>query len=255
MVCESNSARLALEPGTFLVIRAAGSEAIKASCAAVIAEADRILVFDGKGWDFSPERCSFEQGVWRVPALASAVVLAGGKSSRMGSDKALLIFRGKPLFCHILDQLAPLFDDVLVSAQDPEKYSFAGQRVVRDEQPNQGPLMGILSALQAATYDRLFVTACDIPLQPVLLIRSMLRKAAHADLVMPAGPEGRFEPLMAVYTRRLVPVIRAVIARGGRRMIDLFDEPEIKTVVVPLPETGGFGNLNTPEDYERALNP
>jgi len=254
VVCESNSARTVVEPGAFLVIREAGSTTIKESCAAVLEEADRVLQFHGDHWDLSPDRCRFQEGSWRVPMEASAAVLAGGQSRRMGRDKSLLPVHGTTLLEHILAQVRPLVDEALVGANDPEKYGFAGVPVVLDEQPGQGPLMGIVSCVQAAQHERVLVTACDIPCLPAPFLRMMLRKASRAAIVMPRDPQGRHEPLLAVYTKRVLPAARAVLARGGRRIVDVLSEPGVSVEFVPLPPGDWYRNLNAPDDYRGAVD-
>lgn len=251
VICESNSARLAIEPGAFLVIREAGSSATKDSCAAVLEYADRQLQFFGDHWDFEPEKCHFSGGRWSVAIAASGAVLAGGRSRRMGQDKSLLQINGITMLEHIIRQIQPEVEEMLIGANDPVKYSFTGLPVIADEQPDMGPLMGILSCLQAAHHERVFVTACDIPQIPDALIRRMLRMAMDKDIVMAVDNAGRHEPLLAVYSRRLIPAARAIINRGGRRIVELFNEPDIRVAFVSLPPGDWYQNINSPEDYQK----
>jgi len=254
VVCESNSVRRVLEPGAFLVIREAGSTTTKDSCAAVLEHADRVLRFHGNRWDLPPDRCRFEDGRWIVPMEASAAVLAGGQSRQMGRDKSLLPIGGRTLLEHILEQVRPLVDETVIGANDAGKYGFAGSPVVPDEQPGQGPLMGILSVVRAAQHERVLVTACDIPDLSGSFLRMMLRKAHRADIVMPRDSRGRHEPLPAVYTRRSLPAVRAVLARGGRRIVDILDEPDLRVEFVRFPRGAWHRNLNTPDDYRKAVD-
>ncbi len=253
VVCESNAARTVVEPGAFLVLREAARSDSKRSCADVMEGADRIILFRGGGWDFSPDGCRFEGGRWFVPAEATAAVLAGGQSRRMGVDKSLLIYRGKPLLEHIVGQLHRLADEVLIGSNDPIRHGVLGVRVVPDEEPGQGPLMGIFSCVRAARHDRVLVTACDIPDLPVDLLRDLLRQARHADVVLPRHSDGRLEPLPAVYTRRALPALEATLRRGNRRIVDILQEPGLRTLFVPLPEGMIDRHFNTPEEYRRAL--
>ncbi len=251
VICESNSARLVIEPGVFLVIREAGSTAAKDSCAAVLEHADRQLQFFGTHWDFEPEKCHFHDGRWSVAIAASGAVLAGGQSRRMGQDKSLLPINGIPMIEQIIRQIQPSVEEMLIGANDPDKYSFTGLPVIIDEQPDMGPLMGILSCLQAAHNDRVFVTACDIPRIPDALIRRMLRMAINRDIVMAIDSAGRHEPLLAVYSRRLIPSARAILSRGGRRIVELFNEPGVSVAFVSLPPGNWYHNLNYPEDLQK----
>ena len=255
IVCESNSARLAVAPGAFLVLREAGASAIKATCAAVRHCAEREVTFFGNRWDFQPEDCRFEAGRWQVPIQASAAVLAGGRSRRMGRDKGLLSFAGRTLIEHILAQIRPWVDEIVIGANDRAKYAFTGLPVIPDEIPDQGPLMGILSCLQAVRHERVFITACDIPELPAELIKHLLVCDPQADIVMVRSAVGRAEPLLAVYTRRLVPAIRRALARGSRRIDALIDDPTVRVAFVDMPPGDWYRNVNTPDDYHALHDP
>jgi molybdopterin-guanine dinucleotide biosynthesis protein A len=168
----------------------------------------------------------------------------------MATDKSLLPIAGRPLVEHIALQLRPLVDELFLGANDPGKYAFLGLPVVPDEQPGQGPLMGILSCLAAAKHNPVFITACDIPAFPRDFVQGMLLRAARADLVIPRHDDGRYEPLLAVYSRGLVPAIRSLLAAGKRRLVDILDIPGIRVDPVPMPKGDWYRNLNTPDEYQ-----
>ena len=254
VVCESNSARLAIEPGAFLVIREAGTSSPKDSCVAVLEHADREVQFQKDTWDFQPSQCQFSDDQWFVPIAASGAILAGGQSRRMKQDKSLLQICGHTMLEHIIAQVQPHVEEMLVSANSRDKYSFIGLPVIEDEQTDQGPLMGILSCLQAAKNNRVFITACDIPQIPAAFIRQMLRLASDTDIVMARDDKGRNEPLLAVYSRRLVPAARAILKRGGRRIVELLSESGVQTKFVPIPPGDWYKNLNSPEDWALSAN-
>jgi molybdopterin-guanine dinucleotide biosynthesis protein A len=156
---------------------------------------------------------------------------------------------------HIADQLRPLVDELFLGANDSAKYAFLGLPVVPDEQPGQGPLMGILSCLAAARHDRVFITACDIPTLPRAFVRGILARAAHADVVIPQHADGRYEPLLAAYSRGLVPGLRSILAAGRRRLVDILELPGIRVDRLPLPKADWYRNLNTPDDYQSLIKP
>ncbi len=247
IVCESNTARRVLEPGLFLMIHPEQAVPAKASAAALITLADRRVAFNGADWTLSPEDCRFEQGSWFLPFDATAVILAGGQSRRMGHDKSLMQVGGQPLIDRIADQLAPHFPELLVSANDPAKYAFLRLPIIPDEVPGQGPLMGILSCLKASPTDRMLAIACDIPVLDLAFIRELMRLSEGADVVMPVSDEGGFEPLFAVYRKSVIPHAEAALARGERRIISVL--PGLKVVYPPMPK-GWYYNLNTQEDYD-----
>jgi len=246
-IWESNSARLAVNPGTFLILREKGSNKIKESCLRVLNQADRVLDFNGTSWDLSPARISFSAGQWWVRQDATAIVLAGGKSSRMGQDKNFLPVHGRPMIEHIISQLAPWFDDVLIGANEPAKFSFLQRRVIPDREPYMGPLMGLSSCLSKSSTELNFVTACDIPRLDPNFIMQMIQAAGGYDIVMPLSPDRRPEPLLAVYRKSVGAFADQILARGGRRLTSLFDLVKVK--FIDMPDADWYRNVNTPEDY------
>ena len=255
VICETNAARGVLVPGLFLVFQPQGDHPVKPSARAWLPQADRVVTFTGAGWDLSPEQCHCHQGRWSATFDATAVILAGGRSSRMGRDKSLMEVGGQPLIAHLAAQLRPLFPEVLVSANDEAKCRFLGLPVIPDLVPDQGPLMGILSSLRAASRDRVLVLAADIPVAEPAFIQDLLGLARQADLVMPVGADGRSEPLFAVYRKSVQTRAEAVLADGQRRVTALL--PGLKVLQPRMPQ-GWYHNLNTPEDYARfcqALTP
>lgn len=250
-IWESNSARRVLAPAVFLVLREKGDDRIKESCRLVMDEADRILDFDGTGWDLSPDRITFSAGHWHIRQNAAAIVLAGGRSRRMGQDKNFLPVAGRPLIQHIVGQLEPWFDTVLIGANDPDRFAFLQRRVIPDRQPGLGPLMGLMSCLSESRHELNFVTACDIPVMEPHFLMRMIQAADDCDIAMPLSRDGQPEPLLAVYRKSVCAAAEEVLQRGGRRMADLFERVKVK--YVPMPETNWYRNLNTMEEYNDAV--
>ncbi len=187
----------------------------------------------------------------------SAIVLAGGQSLRLGQDKALLVLDGQPLLVRTLGRLAALSDDLIVVANDPGRYSHLQlhARLVPDERPDVGSLMGILSGLRVARYPYALVAACDMPFLNVALLRHLLYLVPGYDVVIPClGDE--VEPLHAVYGQSCLPAIEQILAQGRRRIIAFFDLVRVRHVPqVEIdsfdPEHLSFLNVNTPEDWLR----
>ncbi len=246
-VCESNSLRLAVEPGLFLMVREQGQNSIKESGKNVMAHADREVVLNQSGFDIGLDEIALVDGRWFPRWQASAVVLAGGESSRMGRDKSLLPVNGRPLIQHIVEQLRPLFSELRVSTNNPDTYGFLEVDTVTDEEPGQGPLMGILSSLEASRRDLLLVTACDIPEVNVGVVRTMLRMAEGQDAVVPRSRNGQPEPLFALYRKSLIPLIRTLMKQGDRRISHVFDFCRVR--FLDLGEDTWLLNLNHPDEY------
>ena len=198
-VCESNSIRKVMVPGLFLVIKNLNEKGIKESCAEVINMADRVIDFHDMNWNFSPDRVRVKDNQWIIREEATAIILAGGKSSRMGgTDKSLLPVNGVPLIAYIAGQLEGHFDEILIGANDPEKYLFLNHRTIPDMEVDKGPLMGICSCLAASASEINFITACDIPEMNVGLISRMIKLSDEADIVMPVGAADKHEPLFEI---------------------------------------------------------
>lgn len=248
VIMESNSARIALEPSVFLVLRNASGDTMKESCRKVIGNADRILTFDGTTWDLATERISFSAGRWRIRQDAAAIVLAGGRSLRMGRDKNFLPVNGRPMIQHIVEQLLPLFDDVLIGANDAEKFAFLRRRVIPDRQPGMGPLMGIMSCLAESRHELNFITACDVPALDTHFIMQLMQAAGDADITVPLSHDGRPEPLLAVYRKSVAEAAGLVLGRGDRRITDLFDMVRVKFVT--MADAGWYNNVNTMAEYQ-----
>jgi len=245
-VCESNSLRLEVEPDLFLVTTEKGSDECKASAGEVMQHADRIVVSDGESFDLDLADIDVLDGGWAMRADASAIIMAGGESLRMGRDKAVLDVGGRPLIEQIRDRVRPHFKEIVISAADAGAYAFLGERVVPDLVGGQGPLMGIVSALEACEHDRAFVVACDMPELDVTLMKRLLRESRAADAVIPVAPGGHIEPLFAVYTKAVLPAARAALDSGERRIRSFFGDCELKYVHVAT----GPRNLNTPQDWK-----
>ncbi len=251
-VCESNSLRQVVTPGLFVVVQRAGDSHVKRSCRRVWDLADAVVTFDGERHHPGPEAFSIVHGRWALHREATAIVLAGGKSRRMGRDKALLEVDGVPMIKRVVDQLRPHFAEILVSANDPERYAFLGLEVVPDSEPGLGPMVAIASTLARARYETCFAVPCDMPDLPVPLMTRLLRLARRgADVVVPRTHDGHYEPLFAVYRRRLRPLMEAKLAAGVRQLFAFYGECD--TVEVPLSGDEGLRNVNTRDEYEALL--
>jgi FdhD protein len=184
----------------------------------------------------------------------TGVILAGGQSSRMGSNKALLPYRGGRFIEAIHRQLSALFDDVIIVTNNPEQYGFLECRTVPDLFPGMGALAGLHAGLAHSRTPYVFAVACDMP---YLLDGLIARMAAMADgltdVVIAESGQG-VEPLHALYSRRCLDPMARSLAAGKRRIMDFFPEVRVQRlpaeeVVLLDPEGRSFSNINTPSDY------
>ncbi len=131
----------------------------------------------------------------------TGVILAGGQSSRFGSNKALALLRGKPLIQHIADTIGPVFEDILLVTNSPEEYGFLNIQMIQDVYQDMGPLAGIHAALKHTGKQWIFVVGCDMPLVTPGII-TFLCGLAHGDhdAVIPWLKTGA-EPLCGLYRK------------------------------------------------------
>lgn len=186
-------------------------------------------------------------------AGVSAVILAGGESRRMGSDKSLLPWHGGRFIEHIHRLLDELFDEVIIVTNSPGLYDSIPCRKEPDIYYKQGSLAGIHSGLCHARNERIFVVACDMPFLSEEVIRALCACDRQAEVVIPRSEWG-LEPLHACYAKSCLPAIEAVLDAGKKRIVGFF--PEVRVVEVAAaefqkidPEGLSFRNINTPEEY------
>lgn len=187
------------------------------------------------------------------PAPITGVILAGGASSRMGSNKALLPYRGGRFIEAIHRQLSRLFAEVIVVTNTPEHYVFLDCRKVGDLFPGMGALGGIHSGLFHSTRPAVFVVACDMPYLDDELIGYLADRHNPDGVVIPES-DGGLEPLHAVYGRGCLNAISMTLAAGRQRVVSFFDQVPVEIVGQEVVATfnGGvdaFRNINTPADY------
>jgi len=188
--------------------------------------------------------------------MLTVAVQAGGRSSRMGSDKALLRLDGIPLIERLLQRVSGLGEEILITTNRPQDYQYLGLRMASDPEPGAGALHGLHTALEAARGQTVLVLACDMPFVSRPLLEHMLQLAEAADLVVPRRG-GEYEPLHAVYSKGCLPALEAALQHGERRMISFFPSLNLRTVEQEEidrldPEGLSFFNVNTPEDLRKA---
>jgi molybdenum cofactor guanylyltransferase len=187
----------------------------------------------------------------------AGVILAGGRSRRMGSNKALLPFGGRPLIAHALEILRPLFAEVLIVANEPLPYAALGVPVLADRVPDKGPLGGICTALASSRHPRAFCLACDMPLASPAIIARLCRLAPDCDVVVPHSDKG-YEPLHAVYRASCLPQLERMLSEDRLRVDELFRAVRVCRVEVEEfrsldPDLASFLNVNTPEELATAF--
>lgn len=181
-------------------------------------------------------------------------ILAGGKSSRMGMDKGLLLFNGEPLVLGIIKQLQVSIHEVIIIANNPEYKKF-GLPVLSDLIPGIGPAGGIYTALQHSPSANIFVTACDMPFINSAAVDYIIGQSSHSEITLPVFP-GKVQPLFGVYSKNCLMKWRALIEKGETRlqnMVEMFNLKKIPVEDNPIFDDLLFTNLNNKTDFSNAL--
>jgi molybdopterin-guanine dinucleotide biosynthesis protein A len=216
--------------------------------------------------------------------FATAVVLAGGKSSRMGTDKALLKIGGNTMIELALEKFraSPAFTEILVSSNEPERLAFTGASIVCDRTPNLGPIEGILSVLHAARQEYVCFLPCDAPLIPAglpeILLSAANGNAPYGDNAENHGIlcaddaehnacgddrpeekpgydaavpvfEGRKEPLLSCLRKTMIPILENLEQQGIRKVAAAFAHPSIRVAEINLGAAELRKQFGDPRDY------
>jgi molybdopterin-guanine dinucleotide biosynthesis protein A len=191
---------------------------------------------------------------------SGAIVLCGGKSTRMGTPKELLPFGPETMLQRVVRLLADVVSPIVVVAAVDQPLPELPQQVIvtRDEQEGRGPLEGLRAGLKAlpAHVDDAYVTSCDVPLLEPAFVREMLDFANGYDIAV-MEIDGFPHPLSAVYRRAVLPHVEELLTAGRLRPVFLFERVKTRRVrpdeITADPELQTLRNLNTLEDYQQAL--
>lgn len=191
--------------------------------------------------------------------MLTVCIQAGGASSRMGEDKALKLFLGRPLIQRVIDRLKPIADELIVTTNRPDDFSFLGLRLFSDVKPGRGALGGLYTAIASAAHPFVAVIACDMPFASADLIQASVKimEKENAALVIAKNDEG-YEPLHAVYRRKTcLPAIVSAIEANQWRVVSWIPQVNARVLTAEEiksadPEGLAFWNVNTPEEFARA---
>jgi molybdopterin-guanine dinucleotide biosynthesis protein MobB len=190
--------------------------------------------------------CSFIEARYIKAALSGAII-AGGQSSRLGFNKALLPIRGQPVIERVLETLSPIVLSIKIIANNPSAYQYLNIETIPDLRPGCGPLSGIHTALSLSKTEYVLIVSCDLPLLTADKLRPLLLEYPGYDITM--FKHKLFEPLCAIYRRTCLPALEELIDHGEYRIIDLF--PSLNTRIIRVDQSDAFQSINTKEDYER----
>jgi molybdopterin-guanine dinucleotide biosynthesis protein A len=187
--------------------------------------------------------------------MTSAIILAGGKGSRMGYvNKALLKANEETFLDIIIKKLRPCFHELLISVDQEDRISpIPGIKIVADKYPPGASIIGLYSGLTEMANDWGFVVACDMPLLDIALVQFMMVYIDRSDVVIPID-HNRMEPFHAFYRRSCIRPLQKMIEAGEFTILHLLDQ--VRTFYVDIAHLGepdrwrrSYRNINTPEEY------
>jgi molybdopterin-guanine dinucleotide biosynthesis protein A len=186
----------------------------------------------------------------------TGVILAGGKSSRMGQNKALMSLGGKRLVDRVVEVMRSVFDDLLMVTNTPEMYADLGIPMVRDVWPEKGSLGGVYSAIYHVATPYCLVVACDMPFLQTAVLRYLITQINDYDVVVP-DVLGELQTLHAIYSKACLQPIERRLEANRLRIVGFFPDVRVRTVTGSElesydPELLAFQNLNTPEEFQAA---
>lgn len=188
--------------------------------------------------------------------LICGVVLSGGQSSRMGTNKSLLPIGGKKAISHIVDKLTHCTDEVIIIANEKQPYQFLNKQIFSDRFMNRGPLAGLEAAMYHYDAELYYVAACDMPFVSCQIYEYLAEHITGYDIVIPVY-ENREHPLAGIYRHSVLPHIQAQVKRNRLRMNSFHDLVKVKYVkqfdnISEETLQKHFFNMNYPEQYEFA---
>jgi len=188
---------------------------------------------------------------------AGAIILSGGKNSRMGRNKAFLELGQKRIIDGVVEKLTGYFQEIVVVTNDPSAYQYLGVKVTSDIIPGLGPLSGMHAGLKVSGQYYNLILACDMPFISAELGRYLVAEADGFDVAVPQV--GKYlQPLFAVYAQSCLPLIEDCLHRGISKIITFYPQVKINYVGQERLRTKApdlervFLNVNTPQELERA---
>ena len=186
----------------------------------------------------------------------TGIVLAGGKSSRMGSDKSKMILNGKTLIEYSIDALRPLCEKIVISS-NKIIYDSTGCEVWPDELPDGSPMIGIYSCLKHSLTEINIILSCDMPLINPLLLEYLLSNSNDFDITVPIHGNNLIEPLCGIYKKSCIDVLKGFIDQSNYRLNECIRSTSHRLVTIDSQTPGfsenQFSNINTREDFQNLL--
>lgn len=183
----------------------------------------------------------------------TGIILAGGKSERMGTDKGMLLYKGKPFIQHVYESLQPIVGDNIVVVSSNTDYDALGYRRIEDLIEDKGPVGGLYTALKQSKTKLNLVLSVDVPLVSTELLQWLVENHHDSYLITQLQSNEKTSPLTAVYDRALRILLGEHLAGNQLKLRDVVDEVNHQTLEVPKKWSAQVKNINTESDYKKLL--
>jgi molybdopterin-guanine dinucleotide biosynthesis protein A len=182
----------------------------------------------------------------------TGIILSGGKSLRMGENKAFVQFEGIPIIERIHNLFRELFQEIIIVTNQKELFSGFDSRIISDLIPDRGVLGGLYTGIFFSTFTYSFCVACDMPLIRRTVVQYLIENAAGYDVIVPRTSDG-LQPLHAIYSKNCLDPMKKIMEKGNYKILDFYDMVKVKIIeeddFISLdPFRESFINVNTPED-------
>ena len=189
--------------------------------------------------------------------FVTGIILSGGKSTRMGENKAFIELEGVPIVRRIYTLFKELFQEVIIVTNQQELFKNFDSKIYSDLIPNQGALGGLYTGLFFSTFQYSFCVACDMPFIKKALVQYIINHIEGEDVIVPRTEDG-LQPLHAIYSKNCLDPIKIIMEQGKYKIIDFYNQVNVKiveekefTVLDPLRES--FINVNTPDELHSII--
>ncbi|PTM10411.1 MAG: hypothetical protein DA407_03740 [Bacteroidetes bacterium] len=179
----------------------------------------------------------------------TGIVLAGGKSSRMGSDKGLLKIENRTFVECVIDAMKPLIDEIIIVSNNPE-YDQFGYHRVEDDIKDSGPLAGLYSGLKHSNTEHNLVLSCDIPLMKAEILEKLIDADYKNYEVVQIQSQQKTMPLIAIYNKQCAETCLQLLQQGEKRLRVAVSQLKVKTILVDSEFDVLVKNVNTKEDLK-----
>ena len=174
----------------------------------------------------------------------TGIILAGGKSSRMGTDKGFLMLNNKPFVQYSIDALTPLVSKIIIVSDNPD-YDILGFKRVNDLTKNAGPVAGICSGLEASSTDYNLILSCDIPLITSHVLEKLITNIDTNSEIIQVESQGKSMPLIALYKKQVTPIFNTFLKNNERRLRVVIKHCKSKNIALEKEYAYSTMNVNT----------